>query len=51
MPGLPVGEFAIRSGALMAAADEFSLKITGRGGHAAAPHEAIDPNIAAAHII
>jgi|TARA_B100000768_G_C11281181_1_gene378699 metal-dependent amidase/aminoacylase/carboxypeptidase family protein len=35
----------------MAAADEFSLKITGRGGHAAAPHEAIDPNIAAAHII
>ena len=51
MPDFPVGEFAIRSGALLAAADDFSLIITGRGGHAAAPHEAIDPNIAAAHVI
>ena len=51
MPGFPVGEFAIRSGALLAAADEFSLTIVGRGGHAAAPHEAIDPNVAAAHVI
>jgi hippurate hydrolase len=51
MPNFPVGEFAIRSGALLAAADEFSLTITGRGGHAAAPHEAIDPNVAAAHVI
>ena len=51
MPNFPVGEFAIRSGALLAAADDFSLIITGRGGHAAAPHEAIDPNIAAAHVI
>ena len=51
MPDYPVGEFAIRSGALLAAADEFNLTITGRGGHAAAPHEAIDPNVAAAHVI
>jgi len=51
MPDFPVGEFAIRSGALLAASDEFSLTITGRGGHAAAPHEAIDPNVAAAHVI
>ena len=51
MPDFPVGEFAIRSGALLAAADEFFLTITGRGGHAAAPHEAIDPNVAAAHVI
>ena len=51
MPNFPVGEFAIRSGALLASADEFDLTITGRGGHAAAPHDAIDPNVAAAHVI
>ncbi|MBL4766718.1 MAG: amidohydrolase [Rhodobacteraceae bacterium] len=50
-PGIPVGEFAIRPGALLAAADEFELTVTGQGGHAAAPHEAIDPNLAAAHIL
>ncbi|MBY5932199.1 amidohydrolase [Tateyamaria omphalii] len=51
MPGLPTGQFAIRPGALLAAADEFKLTVTGKGGHAAAPHQAIDPNVAAAHII
>ncbi|MFK7754173.1 MAG: M20 aminoacylase family protein [Sedimentitalea sp.] len=51
MPGLPVGEFAIRPGALLASADQFDVVITGQGGHAAAPHEAIDPNLAAAHVI
>ncbi|MBQ0803528.1 M20 aminoacylase family protein [Sulfitobacter sp. HGT1] len=51
MPGHPVGEFAIRAGALLAAADEFDITITGQGGHAAAPHEAIDTNLAAAHVV
>ncbi|WP_299042632.1 M20 aminoacylase family protein [uncultured Tateyamaria sp.] len=51
MPGLPTGQFAIRSGALLASADEFYLTVTGKGGHAAAPHQAIDPNVAAAQII
>ena len=51
MPGAPVGSFHIREGALLAAADEFDIVITGQGGHAAAPHEAIDPNLAAAHVI
>ena len=51
MPGLAAGEFAIRSGPLLAATDEFVITITGQGGHAAAPHEAIDPNVAAAHVI
>ncbi len=51
MPGHPVGEFAIRTGALLAAADEFDIVITGQGGHAAAPHEAIDTNLAAAHVV
>ncbi|WP_299416634.1 M20 aminoacylase family protein [uncultured Sulfitobacter sp.] len=51
MPGAEVGSFHIREGALLAATDEFEIIITGQGGHAAAPHEAIDPNLAAAHVI
>ncbi len=51
MPGLPTGQFAICSGSIMAAADEFDITVTGKGGHAAAPHESIDPNVTAAHII
>lgn len=51
MPGAPVGTFAIRPGALMAATDEFAITITGKGGHGAAPHQAIDPNVTAAHIM
>lgn len=50
-PGLPTGTFAIRTGPLLAAADEFEIRITGRGGHAAAPHTTIDPNVAAAHVL
>ncbi len=51
MPGLPVGEFAIRSGALLASSDEFEITVTGKGGHAAAPHEAIDTTLVASHIV
>ena len=51
MPDHPIGTFAIRSGALLAAADEFDITITGQGGNAAAPHEAIDTNLAAAHVV
>ncbi|MDX2485067.1 MAG: M20 aminoacylase family protein [Pseudodonghicola sp.] len=51
MPGLPVGQFAIRPGALMAATDEFFIEVTGRGGHAAKPNEAIDPTVTASQII
>lgn len=51
MPFYPVGEFAIRPGALLAAADQFDIVIQGEGGHAAAPHEATDTNLAAAHVI
>ena len=50
-PGLPVGAFAIRPGALLAAADEFDITIEGKGGHAAAPHDAVDSNVAAAHVV
>ena len=51
MPGYPVGQFAIRKGPLLAAADQFEIIIDGQGGHAAAPHEAIDTNLAAAHVV
>ncbi|MCB5409179.1 M20 aminoacylase family protein [Pseudogemmobacter faecipullorum] len=51
MPGLATGQFAIRSGAIMAASDQFIIRVTGRGGHAAKPHEAIDTTLVAAHIV
>lgn len=51
MPGIPVGHFAIRPGAIMAAADQFEIEVTGKGGHAAKPHECIDTTVVAAHII
>jgi amidohydrolase len=51
MPGLPAGRFAIREGALLAAVDLFDIVIEGQGGHAAAPHEAVDSNLAAAHVV
>src|SRR5215203_6329214 len=43
MPGLPVGEFAIRPGPLLAAADRIVIEIEGLGSHAARPHQGIDP--------
>ena len=51
MPGVPAGEFAIRPGALLASADQFDITVTGQGGHAAAPHRAIDTNLAASHVV
>ncbi|GJL87350.1 MAG: amidohydrolase [Minwuia thermotolerans] len=50
-PGLPVGSFAVCTGPMMASADFFELKLTGRGGHGAFPHLAKDPIVAAAHVI
>jgi amidohydrolase len=51
MPGIPVGHFAIREGAMMAAADQFEITVTGKGGHAAKPHDCIDTTVVAAHIV
>ena len=50
-PGVPIGHFAIRPGALLASSDEFEIVVTGKGGHAAEPHEAIDTTLVAAHIV
>ncbi len=51
MPGIPVGTFAIRPGAMMAAADQFECTVVGKGGHAAKPHDCIDPVVAASNIV
>ena len=48
---LPVGKIGLNRGALLAAVDEFSIEIQGRGGHGASPHEAADPIVAAARVI
>ncbi len=51
MPGIALGQFAIREGAFFAATDEFTIDVTGLGGHAAKPHESIDTTVVAAHIV
>ena len=50
-PGIPVGQFAVRDGAQMAAADFFEIKVTGKGGHAALPHQAVDTTLVASHVV
>jgi len=51
MPGLPVGQFAIRPGPIMAATAEFTITIRGKGGHAAMPHRSIDPIVVASQLV
>ena len=51
MPGIDVGKFAICSGPIMAATDEFSITIKGQGSHAAMPQASIDPVVVSSHII
>lgn len=51
MPSLPLGHFAIREGAFFASADHFEIKVTGKGGHAAKPHDCVDTTVVASHIV
>jgi amidohydrolase len=46
-PGMPVGRFGVMPGAMMASFDIFEITVTGRGAHAAMPHDGIDPVVAA----
>ncbi|MBK8432449.1 MAG: amidohydrolase [Chloroflexi bacterium] len=48
---LELGTVQVTTGPAMAASSIFTLTIHGRGGHGAAPHEAVDPILAAGHII
>jgi amidohydrolase len=50
-PGMPVGQFGILDGPVMAAADEFEINLRGRGGHAAMPHQAVDAIAAGAALV
>jgi hippurate hydrolase len=47
----PSGTVNFRAGAMLAAADFIRLTVRGRGGHASAPHETIDPIAVAAEIV
>ncbi|MEM9501794.1 MAG: M20 family metallopeptidase [Pseudomonadota bacterium] len=51
MPNAPFGVLAGRAGPLMAAADQFTITVRGRGGHASMPHDCADPVPAAAAIV
>lgn len=48
---IPLGRIGVRAGEVFASADDYVLTVRGRGGHAASPHEAVDPIVITAHII
>jgi hippurate hydrolase len=50
-PGMPVGQFGLRPGPMMASFDIFEIELTGRGSHAAMPHTGIDPVVAASALV
>lgn len=50
-PGMDVGKFGICHGPIMAAQDDFEITVKGKGGHAAKPHQTIDPVVIAAQIV
>ncbi len=50
-PGMERGRIGVRTGAMMASADMFAIRIAGRGGHAAMPHHAVDPVVVGAQMV
>src|SRR6266516_543546 len=48
---LPAGTIGLMPGPVMASVDEFEIAILGKGGHAASPHQAVDPVLIAAHTV
>lgn len=50
-PGLPAGTISTRPGAIMGAADKFTIIVEGRGGHAAIPQDTPDAILAAASLV
>lgn len=49
--GLDLGRVGIRDGAFFACSDRFTVRIIGKGGHGGMPDLAIDPIVAAAHVV
>lgn len=50
-PDLPVGTVGFNSGLFMASADELYITVEGRGGHAAKPHQGVDPVVIASNLV
>lgn len=50
-PSLPAGSIAVRAGAVMASTDRWDLTVVGKGGHAAFPHQTVDPILVGSHIV
>ncbi|MBN3727749.1 M20 aminoacylase family protein [Burkholderia sp. Ac-20379] len=50
-PGIAAGSFALRPGPIMASSNTFSVALTGAGAHAAQPHRAADPVVAATALV
>jgi amidohydrolase len=50
-PALEPGRIGLNTGPMMAAADRVEIIVSGKGGHAAHPHRAVDPVVVAAHIV
>ena len=51
MPGIEAGRFVFRSGPTMASSDNVTIRLKGRGGHGAFPHQSVDTVVAAASIV
>ena len=51
MPGIPAGHLHTRAGGIMAGEDNFEIRISGRGGHAARPQMVVDPIVVGAEIV
>jgi hippurate hydrolase len=51
LPGLPLGHIATRPGSIMGTSDEFLITLSGRGGHPASPHKALDTTMVAAQML
>jgi len=50
-PGMPTGQFGLRPGPMMASSDIFEITLTGRGAHAAMPHNGVDPIVAGSALV
>jgi len=51
LPGMPVGHFATQTGPLTAFEETFEIRVQGKGGHASAPENVIDPLVTGAEIV
>ncbi|OYV38494.1 MAG: amidohydrolase, partial [Thiomonas sp. 20-64-5] len=50
-PGMAAGHFAVKAGPVMASSNEFRIRLTGKGAHAAMPHLGLDPVPAACQMV